>query len=76
MDLKGIRSDSEHNFAVLNVRACDPAYPPEGSTCATEAEIDAYMETKMLLLWVKTNYIAFDDIDKPLHSHFFQASRT
>jgi len=75
MNLMGlVNNANSFNMIAFSLEACDPASPPEGQTCASEAEIDAYIQTKVLSVWVKTNYVVFQDVDKPIHSHFFKAS--
>lgn len=57
------------------VSGCDQKKLPAGQMCATEAEQDAFVNSTVFSLWIKTNFVVFDDIEKPLHQHLFQALR-
>ena len=65
----GLNLMKSYSFIAVMIKACDPNEPPVGDTCASEREIEEYISRKVLEIWVKTNFVDYDDIDKPVHSY-------
>ena len=69
--LKGLLTQSKTKYLNVAVTGCDQKNLEEGVTCATEKEQDEYLHGLVFTASIKTNYVAYEDIDRPIRSHLY-----
>lgn len=50
---------------LISIGPCDPETLESGEVCAPEDEQKAFAETLQFKIWIRTNFLEYEDIDEP-----------